>query len=122
VNIEPPAFLDAEAQAEWARLSPALCAQRILTEADCAAFGAYCSAFSDWKRAGEQLTQHGDLVATEQSLSLSPFVKMKRDAEAAMVRWAREFGFTPQSRAGIVTPPPENDNSKLAQWKRKYGK
>lgn len=128
VNIEPPTFLDPEAQAEWRRLSPALCAQKLLDEGSATTFAAYCTAFSDWVRAGRQLQEHGDLVATEQSISPSPFVKMKRDAEAAMVRWAREFGFTPQSRAGIVAPhdgePDDFEKwqmSRNAHWKRKYG-
>ena len=120
VNIEPPPFLDTDAAAEWRRLSPALCAQKILTEADCAAFGAYCSAFSDWKRAGEQLAATGDIVASGESVTLSPFLKMKRDAEAAMVRWAREFGFTPQSRAGIVTPGDDTEDE-FSQWKNGKG-
>lgn len=120
LNIEPPAFLDAEAAAEWRRLSPALCAQKILTEADCAPFAAYCAAFSDFKRASEQLAQHGDIVANGESVCLSPFLKMKRDAEAAMVRWGREFGFTPQSRAGIVTPQADEGTGELARWKAKY--
>lgn len=123
VDIAPPLFLDTDAAAEWRRLSPALCAQKILTEADCAAFGAYCSAFSDWKRAGEQLAACGDLMANGEAVTLSPFVKMKRDAESAMVRWAREFGFTPQSRAGIVTPGSNEADDEFSTWmKGKSGK
>lgn len=119
VNIEPPKFLDAEAQTEWRRLSPALCAQGLLSEADCATFGAYCSAYSDWVRAGLKLQESGDLQERLHTVGLSPVVKMKREAEAAMVRWAREFGFTPASRTGIVTPVGNDPVDEFTAWMEK---
>ncbi|HRK33037.1 MAG TPA: phage terminase small subunit P27 family [Candidatus Hydrogenedentes bacterium] len=120
IDVQPPSFLDDEARREWARLSPALCANKLLTEADCAVYAAYCAAWSDFQRASAMLTKHGDMLANGDMLYPSPYLKMKRDAEAAMVRWAREFGFSPQSRAGLNTSPQEENTSRVAKWKQKY--
>ena len=87
----------------------------ILTEADRAAFLAYCVAWATWTEANAKLQEAG-LVRTMKSgrAIVSPYVKIARDALADLRTLAVEFGLTPAARVRVKAAPPAAPRSKWA--------
>jgi P27 family predicted phage terminase small subunit len=108
-NLEPPAWLDADAQTEWNRVAPLLARLGVLTETDGDALAAYCEAFTTWKAATQRLRQFGLVVKRSKvpgDVVISPYVKIAHHAMAQMRAFLVEFGMTPSSRARIHTAAP----------------
>lgn len=115
-----PEFLDDYAVQEWDRQAPHLYGLGILTVVDGAAFGAYCMAYSRWRRAEEALatearvddkTKAGGTVikTTSGNLIQNPLVGIANAARRDMVRYAAEFGLTPSSRANLEAGKRDKD-------------
>jgi P27 family predicted phage terminase small subunit len=110
-HLEPPEFLLDEAKAEWRRVGPELLALGLLTVLDLAMFEAYCQSFARWQLAELELAKAGGQLVVKTprgSEVMNPLLHVARDAAAAMLRYAVEFGMTPSSRTrlGSVEPPP----------------
>jgi len=108
-NLEPPAWLDADAQTEWNRVAPLLARLGVLTETDGDALAAYCEAFTTWKAATQRLRQFGLVIKRSKvpgDVVISPYVKIAHHAMAQMRAFLVEFGMTPSSRARIHTAAP----------------
>jgi P27 family predicted phage terminase small subunit len=110
----PPDHLSEYALEEWRRVAPELHACRLLTPLDLMPFAAYCEAFSVWRTAldvietmaaNDPLT-HGLMVKTPDGASISPVVRIARQAAREMLRFAEEFGMTPSARARIAAGVP----------------
>ena len=59
---EPPEWLDAEAQAEWGRVTADLISMGLLSRADRPALAAYCTAWSRWVEAEAMVKKYGAIV------------------------------------------------------------
>ena len=92
---DPPGFLSEAAAAEWRRLAAELVRCGLLTGLDIAAFAVYCQSFGTWVAATEAAAEGTD----EERRVLAG---VARGAMRDMVRYARLFGMTPSSRAGVV--------------------
>lgn len=108
--LDPPAWLDPNAQEEWRRLAPMLARLGVLTETDSDALSAYCEAFTTWKQATAKIRQFGMVVKANQAgfelPVISPYVKIANHAMAQMRGMLTEFGMTPSARARIHTASP----------------
>ena len=110
----PPLHLDAGALEEWNRLADGLNGMGILAGIDQAAFAAYCSSFSRWKSAEEELQKLRDKGGALNALVLKtvsgnfiqqPLIGISNCAARDMVRYAVEFGLTPSARARLAMDP-----------------
>ena len=112
-----PDWLDAEAQAEWDRIVPELQAMRLLASADRAALAAYCTAWSRWVQAEEQVRKFGPIVKSpEKGFPMkSPYLSIADQALENMRKLMVEFGLTPSSRSRIRIPA-DADADELDQF------
>ena len=124
---QPPKHLDAGAKAEWKRVTRDLFAAGLLAYIDRAALAAYCQAWSTWETAQLVIAQiakqeplYKGLIVTSSTgaLKANPAVTQAKDAQAAILRFAIEFGMTPaaRSRMHVHAPkiPNENDSDQDA--------
>jgi len=106
--LAPPDILDEEARAEWARVVPELQMLGLLTHLDVMPLAAYCAAYSNWVEA-QAILRSGDVDPAQRwrwHLAV-------REAAAAMVRYAGEFGLAPVARQRLAVNPHERPRSKF---------
>src|SRR5262245_12850722 len=97
---DAPEFLDRYAMQEWHRLAPSLHADGRLTMRDMAAFAAYCSSYSRWRKAEEECATEGLTITTKHGNAIqNPKVGIANASRRDLVRIAAEFGLTPSARA-----------------------
>lgn len=95
-----PDFLDDVAQEEWYRISEILTEMGLLSTADRAA---YCTVYSRWVHAEEQVKKFGTIVKSpEKGVPMkSPYLTVADQAMETMRKFLVEFGLTPSSRSRI---------------------
>lgn len=100
---ECPDFLDDEARAEWFRTASVLQEMGLLTRADRSALAAYCTVYSRWVHAEEQVKKFGSIVKSpDKGFPMkSPYLTIADQSLEAMRRLMVEFGLTPSSRSRI---------------------
>jgi P27 family predicted phage terminase small subunit len=109
---DPPAFLDARAREEWARIAPALWRSGRLPPVAVGPLAAYAAAFSRWRAAEEEIAREAAAGESEDDglivVSLysgrpraNPLLKEAATACREMVRYAAQFAMTPVSRTAI---------------------
>ena len=101
-----PDWLDAEAKAEWSRVTVELDAMGVLSQADRSALAAYCTAWSRWVEAEAQVKKFGLIVKSpEKGFPMkSPYLSVADQALEAMRKLLVEFGLTPSSRSRLRLP------------------
>lgn len=104
-----PAYLSAQAKAEWKRIMPQMIARRIITRADLAGVEAYASAVGICRQIEEQRALAGGVI------DKVSFGIWNRAAQTAR-QLAAEYGLTPTSRAriGSAAPATPDDDDPLA--------
>ena len=120
---QPPNHIDAGAKAEWKRVTHDLFEAGLLSYIDRAALAAYCQAWSTWETAQLVIAQiakqeplYKGLMVTSSTgaLKANPAVTQAKDAQAAILRVAIEFGMTPAARLHMhvqaLKVPNENDS------------
>ena len=105
-----PSWLLPEAKAEWKRLAKTLNQMGVLSEADRAAFAAYCQSWARWKEAQEHIDLEGSTFMGENGPRKSPWVAIANEAQAKMMSAASEFGMTPSSRTKIAAANEKGDS------------
>ena len=102
-----PSHLDSEAKKEWARISKELVAIGLLTSVDRAALAAYCSSYSRWAAAEEQIQKFGTVIKSPKSgyPVQNPYVGVANTALDHMRKFGVEFGMTPASRTRLQVEP-----------------
>jgi P27 family predicted phage terminase small subunit len=103
---ECPDWPDDEAKAEWQRICAELQGMGILSTADRAALAMYCTAWSRWKMAEEQVRKFGPIVKSpEKGFPMKPpYLTIADQAMETMRKLMVEFGLTPSSRSRIRRP------------------
>src|SRR5438128_644383 len=101
-----PKFLDDEGKAEWFRTAKVLKDMGLLSQADRTALAAYCTCYSRWIHAEEQVKKFGSIVKSpEKGFPMkSPYLVIADQAMEAMRKFMVEFGLTPSSRSRIRVP------------------
>ncbi|MBI1915325.1 MAG: phage terminase small subunit P27 family [Planctomycetes bacterium] len=102
-----PAFLDDEARAEWFRTAEVLREMNLLSLADRSALAAYCTAYSRWVHAEDQVKKFGTIVKSpDKGFPMkSPYLTVADQALETMRKFMVEFGLTPSSRSRIRMKP-----------------
>ena len=114
-TLTPPAWLHADAKAEWDRLAPTLLRLGVLTETDGDALTAYCEAWVTWKQATQKIRQFGMVIKGKGDVPvMSPYVKIAHQALHQMRGLLVEFGMTPSARARIRVP--EGAAAPASKW------
>lgn len=105
---ECPDHLDKDAQQEWMRLVPELEKLGLITLLDRATLGAYCSAYSMWRQAEQELPALAKKLAkargglrgqllNERNL----IIGQRRNALREMNTYLQHFGLSPASRPRV---------------------
>jgi P27 family predicted phage terminase small subunit len=115
---ERPEWLDAEAQAEWGRVTAELEAMGLLSVVDRAALAAYCTAWSRWVEAEAMVKKFGTIVKSpEKGFPMkSPYLTIADQALETMRKLMVEFGLTPSSRSRIRVPPGGDEVDELDRF------
>jgi P27 family predicted phage terminase small subunit len=99
-----PDWLSEYAVEEWERIEQDVIAMHVGKPVDSLALSAWCEAVSRLRSATESIKALGLLYFDEDGKYIkNPAVIIARDASSDMLRWAREFGFTPSSRQSLKT-------------------
>ena len=106
-----PAWLCAEAKAEWKRIAKPLERLGLLTEADGAAFTALCQAYGRWVQAERALSKGKLTVDFKTGYAQQRAEVGIAKAYLSVVRaFCAEFGLTPSSRGRIQMPGEEGED------------
>jgi P27 family predicted phage terminase small subunit len=107
---ECPPWLNEYARQEWDRLAADLYGMGVLTGIDQTMLAAFCTAYSRWRTAEEDLQKqadeddetHGAIIDTINGNKIqNPLMGVANAARRDMQRLAVEFGLTPSSRTLI---------------------
>jgi P27 family predicted phage terminase small subunit len=109
-----PEHLNAEAKAEWERISQELFQVGLVTNVDRAALVAYCEAWAAYLEAGRKVAEQGTVVqAVNGNRIVNPYFRIQRQSLATMHKFIREFGLSPASR---INPTPDSDKPGPNRW------
>jgi P27 family predicted phage terminase small subunit len=139
-----PAWLSAEAKAEWRRIVPQLAGLGLLALVDRGALAAYCTAFAELRYATQTLEADGSILdvpivgvrrtrdAQGQTTAdpeifgykkvKHPAVALQRDAMARVKAFLGEFGLSPAARAGLHVPQGKGPTAAAAEGKARFFK
>jgi len=77
----------------------------ILTQIDLTQFAAYCESAETYIEAHQKVRKMGMMIVQKRGktsvMTRNPYIKIRRDAKAEMLRYAQEFGLTPSARSRI---------------------
>lgn len=120
---ECPEHLDEVARGEWDRMIALLDRMGVISRTDGAALALYCSIYSRWLRAKDEIRV--DMLTTSDTgyLRANPAVAIAAKCEDQMARLLAEFGCTPSSRGRLNVAKPEVKRDKLGEFlaRRKNG-
>lgn len=113
-----PAHLDAEAKAEWRRITAELTAAAVLTKVDRRALAGYCELHSRLKQISAELAEVPTLSYTAASgdLKAHPLVSAERQGLQALRLYLVEFGLTPSARTRVKTVAPAEEADPVEEW------
>lgn len=100
---DAPEWIGDVAREEWDRIVPELLALGLLARIDRATLTGYCVAWETYTRLYQDVRDHGDTYSTEKGIRVRPEVKLLAEAAMNLIRFGRQFGLSPSSRAGLVT-------------------
>jgi len=104
-DVEAPQWLDDEARAMWARVTPLLCKQQILQFTDLHLVEVFCSAYSNWRRAQALLSREGPVVpGAKGGVVKNPAATVVRESAAIMASYGAMLGLDPSSRQRLIGP------------------
>ena len=98
-----PAYLDAVAREEWARVVPQLAELGVLTKVDGGALEGYCAAYSQ-AVAFQKKAAAKPMVTTPWGPKPNPAAGEARKAWSLVKQFAGEFGLTPSARTRVSGP------------------
>jgi P27 family predicted phage terminase small subunit len=122
----PPVWLGSIAKKEWKRLMPLVFNAGVYTEADFAAFAAYCHSYEQWVMAEKALAATKEdknslpklIYSDKNTLKAVPYIAIANDAKKQMLAFAREFGLTPSSRANMSAVETEDAPISIMEFMR----
>jgi len=106
-----PGHLNDVAKTEWRRISKELLALGLITKLDRACLAGYCSAYSTWVKASEELEKYGLIFKSPTGFPMqSPYLSIRNTALDQMRAFLIEFGMSPSSRSRVKTSNPKQRN------------
>ena len=106
---------DLNALEAWNRLEANLTELGLIKVVDSEAAALYCSTWSLFIKACEEVEDKGLTVATATTVKANPALAIRNACQAQLVRLLTEFGMTPASRAGLHVADQKQD-SPLLRW------
>ncbi len=104
---DAPRWLNADARAEWRRITPLLLARGLLEVIDRSTLVGYVTCWSDLIDAERRLAEEGStVIGARGQLYLNPQLKRAQKARDQLLRYGLEFGLSPSSRQRVVASPP----------------
>lgn len=107
-ELTPPPIVAADTAAaeEWQRVTALLLTEGTIAEPDRAALALYCSAYSRWTYATEQLAATGGplLLNDRDETIQNPWLAIVNQAARALTTAAESLGLTPASRNKLKRP------------------
>jgi len=107
-----PKHLDKVAAAEWRRMVELLYSAKQITKLDQSCLELYCTAYSVWRKASDELQKHGLLVKAPSGYPIqSPYLPIVNKQQGILVKLLAEIGGTPSSRSRLPgSKEPEKDD------------
>jgi len=119
----PPGWLSEGAQREWRRMAPSLIAQKVLTEADRAAFLSYCECVSQIETATEALNREGFTCKSQRGgPRTSAWLRVRSQALLELRHWGAVFGLDPAARAKLATGTDDEGEAEFQRWVNSRGR
>lgn len=94
----------------WARLVRLFNASKVLASTDADQLAIYCSVFSTWIRAREEVEEKGLMVPGQSGWKANPMLAVVRACETQMGRILGQFGMTPASRSALNMGADDDDD------------
>lgn len=104
---QPPAELGSVGAGIWTEKAPKLMEAGLLTPLDIAALTTYCRAHDEIAKCDEMVAEHGELIATKDSMKGNPAVGWRFQWLEVKRRYEAEFGMTPSARSSIKVEKPK---------------
>ena len=99
MNHEPPQHLDQAAIAKWQEIIVILETRGDLDQGTLDALSCYCSAWSRWTAAEQQVNALGAVVKSPAGFAVpNPYVAIAAAAQRQMRQWGGELRLTPKAR------------------------
>ena len=106
IPTEVPPFPDGlceGARPYWEELAPMLFRIRCMTEAERQGLSTLCVALFDFHDVQKMIDKFGRVVMTPSGVpKVSPYIQIRYQAMALVIRLLQEFGLTPASRSRII--------------------
>lgn len=103
--MNAPEHLDDVAKAKWAEVYPILEGRGDVNQGTLDALAAYCSAWSRWTAAEQQVNALGPVVKSPAGFPVAnPYAAAAAAAQRQMRQWATELQITPRSRGRRTEP------------------
>jgi P27 family predicted phage terminase small subunit len=128
--MRPPAELGQDACIEWGRLFDTVAGSGVLTDADRAAFTAYCHWWGEWlenRRIEQEVAKKDQLFkgkfikAPGGQLIPAPWMTAQRQALEMVRKFAGELGLTPSSRSRVSKEAGAGRGARRNSKAAKYG-
>ncbi len=88
MNHEPPEHLDQQARTKWSEVLPILEGRGDLDQGTLDALAAYCTAWSRWTQAEQQVGTLGLVVKSAAGFAVAnPYLNVAKDAQRQMRQW-----------------------------------
>lgn len=111
--IAPPApsWMADYAREMWDKLAPELIDAKVLTRTDLHVLEGFCSAYSRWREAEEDVTRNGITIKSMMGRSKNPACTVANEAMRQMTSYGAALGLDPASRARLVVPKAKKSNA-----------
>lgn len=100
-SITPPTNLSPEEVVYWNWFAPRSIGAQILTEVSVPGLVRLCKAIVESERMSEEIERDGFMVDTRNGPVRHPLITPRNQANDQILRWMREFGFTPASQSTV---------------------
>ena len=99
---KPPPYLGTYAKKEWRRVLPLLENNGLMTDVDYISLAGYCQAVDTWILAEKAKRAYGFTETTDKGNVIQrPEVSIANSALQNILKFVREFGLSPSSRAAL---------------------
>jgi P27 family predicted phage terminase small subunit len=111
-NIDPPVWLIKEALHMWQRITPLLCAQKVLQFTDLHNLELFYMAYGRWREAQELLTREGLIVTDDKgNTKKHPAATIVNETSKQLATFGALLGLDPSSRQRLLGAQPNcSDN------------
>lgn len=104
-NVDPPEWLPELARGMWLTLCPQLCNSKVLSTTDIHNLEAFCSAYSRWRKAEEEIAKVGITIATVAGGFIkNPACTVANESLRQLQSFGASLGLDPASRGRLISP------------------